>query len=219
MEAIFLRLSIYNSSLLLFMINLLFFFLSSKYKNYLNLIRITLENSACWQERIKYFPVFITHFSPFYRILIVWCREQQQQLRRECLLLGLFSLFVPTLFNIKIERCCSRYSLQKFFFMIPLLHWEFTAIMKLLRKNCILYFEKSKNWVFFYSLVQCSAKIFAWRHPWHLKRTLATPSDIEIGKSGALNEYSRNLATPKKIHAIPQGVTTPSLRNTGLVQL
>ena len=43
-----------------------------------------------------------------------------------------------------------------------------------------------------------------------LKRTFATPSDIEIDKSGAFNEYSRNLATPKKIYA------TPSLRNTGL---
>ena len=59
-------------------------------------------------------------------------------------------------------------------------------------------------------LRQCSTNFFASRHPWHLKRTFATPFAIKIDESGAFNEYSKNLATPKKIHA------TPRLRNTGL---
>ena len=72
--------------------------------------------------------------------------------------------------------------------------------------------KQSKGFSFkkFGFIGQCSAKCFASRHPWRLKRTFATPSAIEIDKSGAFNEYSRNLATPKKNYA------TPSLRNTAI---
>ena len=58
-------------------------------------------------------------------------------------------------------------------------------------------------WQVLHPLSQCSVNFFASRHPWLLKWTFATPSAIEIDKSGAFNEYSRNLATP-------------SLRNTAL---